>query len=179
SLSLIGEVEYVSAITEFDNIINQNPNSEEAVYAEIDALTTALLVEDGDTTLQKSAIGKYLVKSSGDSFTRIDGLLRKNFGIKSGESKEAEIPKQYGLYQNYPNPFNPMTTIKYDLPKDGSVTLEIYDILGRKVVTLVNEYKSAGSYNHSFNASKYASGVYIYKLQAGDFVSSKKMILIK
>src|SRR5690606_8700740 len=143
SLSLIGEVEYVSAITEFDNIINQDPNSEEAVYAEIDALTTALLVEDGDTTLQKSAIGKYL--------------------IKSRESKEAEIPKQYGLYQNYPNPFNPMTTIKYDLPKDGSVRLEVYDILGRKITTLINEYRSAGSYEQSFNASSYASGVYIYK----------------
>jgi parallel beta-helix repeat protein len=179
ALSLIGEVEYVSAITEFDNIINQNPNSEEAVYAEIDALTTSLLVNGEDTTLQKSAIGKYLTKNSGDSFSRIDGLLRKNFGVMSRQSKEVEIPKQYSLYQNYPNPFNPMTTIRFDLPKDGSVKLEVYDILGRKITTLINEYRSAGSYEQSFNASLLASGVYIYKLQAGDYVSSKKMMLLK
>ena len=83
------------------------------------------------------------------------------------------------MYQNYPNPFNPTTTIKFDIPKDGLITLEIYDILGRRVTTLVNELRSAGSYEQSFNASSLASGVYVYKLQAGDFVNSKKMLLIK
>ena len=89
------------------------------------------------------------------------------------------LPTEYALEQNFPNPFNPSTTIKYQLPKDGLVTLKIYDILGREVATLVNEEKIAGKYQVNFNASSLASGVYIYKLQAGDFVSSKKMLLLK
>ena len=83
------------------------------------------------------------------------------------------------MYQNYPNPFNPVTTIKFDIPNDGVVQLEIFDILGRRIITLVDEYKTAGSYEKVFNASSLASGVYVYKLQAGDFISSKKMILLK
>ena len=87
--------------------------------------------------------------------------------------------KEYALEQNYPNPFNPTTTIKYQLPKDGIVTLKVYDILGSEVATLVNEQKTAGRYEVSFDASKLASGVYIYKLQSGEYVSSKKMMLLK
>ncbi|MDY0082689.1 MAG: T9SS type A sorting domain-containing protein [Ignavibacteriaceae bacterium] len=86
---------------------------------------------------------------------------------------------EYDLAQNYPNPFNPSTTIKYQLPKDGIVTLKVYDILGSEVATLVNEQKTAGRYEVSFDASKLASGVYIYKLQSGEYVSSKKMMLLK
>ena len=83
------------------------------------------------------------------------------------------------MYQNYPNPFNPVTTIKFDLPNDGLVQLEIFDILGRRISTLVDEYRTAGSYEQVFNASSLASGVYVYKLQAGDFITSKKMVLLK
>jgi len=97
------------------------------------------------------------------------------------------IPSTYSLSQNYPNPFNPTTTIKFDLPVDGLITLEIYDILGRKISTLVNEHRQAGSYEQVFDASSLSSGVYVYKLQAGDpssssgqrFISSKKLILLK
>jgi 5-hydroxyisourate hydrolase-like protein (transthyretin family) len=80
---------------------------------------------------------------------------------------------------NFPNPFNPSTTIRYQIPQDGIVTLKIYDILGNEVTTLLNEEKAKGRYEVNFNASQLASGVYIYKIQAGDFVSSKKMILLK
>ncbi len=86
---------------------------------------------------------------------------------------------KYALAQNFPNPFNPSTTIRYELPKDGLVTLKIYDILGSEIATLVKEEKIAGKYEVNFNASSLASGVYIYKLQAGEFVSSKKMLLLK
>jgi len=86
---------------------------------------------------------------------------------------------KYDLAQNYPNPFNPSTTIKYQLPKDGIVTLKVYDILGSEVATLVNEQKTAGRYEVSFDASKLASGVYIYKLQSGEYISSRKMMLLK
>lgn len=92
---------------------------------------------------------------------------------------DAKTVKEFSLGQNYPNPFNPSTKIKYQLPKDGFVTLKVYDILGNEVATLVNEEKIAGKYEANFNASSLASGVYIYKIQAGDFVNSKKMILLK
>ncbi len=85
----------------------------------------------------------------------------------------------YELSQNYPNPFNPSTTIKFQLPQDGFVTLKIYDILGNEITTLINEEKAQGRYEVNFNASNLASGIYIYKIQAGSFVSSKKMILLK
>ena len=85
----------------------------------------------------------------------------------------------YELNQNYPNPFNPSTTIKYQLPKDGMVTLKVYDILGAELATLVNEEKLAGNYEANFNASSLASGVYLYKLQANEYISVKKMVLIR
>ncbi len=122
--------------------------------------------------------GKYLVKGTPDYLSKLNNILQSKFGINS-EEKEQIIPTEYSLHQNYPNPFNPVTTIKFDLPNDGLITLEIFDILGRRISTLVEEYKTAGSYEQVFDASSLASGVYVYKLQAGDFVSSKKMILLK
>jgi hypothetical protein len=101
--------------------------------------------------------------------------------------KGEEPPISYELLQNYPNPFNPSTTIKFEIPKDGLVTLKIYDILGAEVATLVNEEKSVGRYEVNFNASNLASGVYVYRLQVNDpsagsgqsFVNVKKMVLLK
>ena len=94
------------------------------------------------------------------------------------------IPTKFYLYQNYPNPFNPDTKIKYDVPIIGKrnsfhVQVRIYDILGREISTLVNDYKQSGSYEIEWNASNYASGIYFYKIEAGDFITTKKMLLIK
>jgi photosystem II stability/assembly factor-like uncharacterized protein len=89
------------------------------------------------------------------------------------------IPRQYQLSQNYPNPFNPSTVISYALPKAGYVQIKIYDLLGREVKTLVNEFKTAGYYKAEFNASNLASGVYFYKIESGTFSDTKKMLLIK
>ncbi len=99
-------------------------------------------------------------------------------------SNEIEVevdftPKEFVLYQNYPNPFNPKTVISYQLPVNGNVTLKVYDVLGNEVATLVNEEKQAGVYEVEFDGSSLASGMYLYKLQAGTFVQLKKMILIK
>ena len=174
----VSKEEYLTAISKFDNIIQQNPNSEEAVYAEIDIITTALNIDTTNSQLGKMGNGKYLVKGTSDYLSRLNDILQSKFGVNS-EEKEQIIPKEYSLYQNYPNPFNPVTTIKFDIPNDGVVQLEIFDILGRRIITLVDEYKTAGSYEKVFNASSLASGVYVYKLQAGDFISSKKMILLK
>lgn len=105
-------------------------------------------------------------------------MLNSKFGINT-EKEGTIIPKEYVLYQNYPNPFNPTTTIKFDLPKDGVIELGIYDILGRKITTLIKEYRNAGSYEQNFNASSLASGIYLYRIKVNDFVSAKMMILVK
>jgi len=89
------------------------------------------------------------------------------------------LPKVYSLSQNYPNPFNPVTKINFALPKQGMVTLKIYDVLGREVRSLVNEVKSAGNYSVDFNASEFASGVYFYRLESEGFSNIKRMMLIK
>ena len=85
----------------------------------------------------------------------------------------------FALMQNYPNPFNPVTNIKYILPVSGNVTLSIFNTIGQEALILVNEFKEAGSYRVSFNAADFNSGVYFYKLKAGSFVETRKMILLK
>lgn len=102
-----------------------------------------------------------------------------NSDISFIESEEEQIPKQFILYQNYPNPFNPVTIIRYDLPKKIKVTLTIYDILGREVKKLVDEIEDPGKKSVRFNASTIAGGLYFYRLQSGDFTSTKKLILVK
>jgi hypothetical protein len=97
----------------------------------------------------------------------------------TGIGNHNSAPVKYSLSQNYPNPFNPGTRINYSIPKAGMVSLNVYDMLGRQVSSLVNEYKTAGSYIVEFNASNLSSGVYYYKLVSGDFSEFKKMTLIK
>ena len=87
--------------------------------------------------------------------------------------------REYALEQNYPNPFNPSTTIKFAMPKAGKVTLKVYNSIGKEVATLVDEYKESGAHQVSFDASKLPSGVYIYKFNAGEFTSARKLILMK
>jgi hypothetical protein len=89
------------------------------------------------------------------------------------------IPDKYFVDQNYPNPFNPATTIAFGIPDAGNVTLKIFDMAGREIKTLVNEFKDAGYYIAKFDGSSLASGTYIYRLESGSFVSAKKMILLK
>ncbi|MBK7629451.1 MAG: T9SS type A sorting domain-containing protein [Ignavibacteriales bacterium] len=102
-----------------------------------------------------------------------------SYGITDVEDNYNEIPENFSLLQNYPNPFNPNTKISWQSPVSGHQTLKVYDVLGNEVATLVNEYKSAGSYEVEFNASSLSSGIYFYRLNAGSFVQTKKMILIK
>ena len=83
------------------------------------------------------------------------------------------------LYPNYPNPFNPITTIKFSIVQDGNVSLTVFDILGRKIVTLTDKYMKAGAYTLAFDAARFASGVYFYRLETGKFISQKKMVLLR
>ena len=117
-------------------------------------------------------------------------------GIVSAAETENNLPLEFAISQNYPNPFNPVTKIKYTIPNTrsplpggaggGLVTLKVYDVLGREVATLVNEYKQPGDYEVEFNANNLPTGVYFYKLkatpiggQAGEFIQTKKMLLLK
>ena len=113
--------------------------------------------------------------------------LHLYFETPTGVDQElVEIIKSFQLEQNYPNPFNPITTIQWQLPESGTVTLKIYDVLGREVTILVNEELSAGEHEVNFNASRFSTGVYFYQLKvypanggAGEFIQTKKMILLK
>lgn len=113
-----------------------------------------------------------LINSAGTVVTNICSSI----GIINQENN---TPKRYELSQNYPNPFNPSTNIKYQITNSNLVTLKIFDILGKEVATLVNEKQSPGTYEATWNASNYPSGVYFYKIQADDFSETRKMILLK
>jgi hypothetical protein len=95
------------------------------------------------------------------------------------ETENNSLPEKFALNQNYPNPFNPSTKISYSLKTEGRVSLKIYNTLGEEVIKLVDEIKPAGIYEAGFNASELPSGIYIYRMQSGEYVSSKKMLLIK
>lgn len=123
---------------------------------------------------------------TGESFQNITNPAFHNYDLnekskfKLGkDSHNIEIPYQYKLFQNYPNPFNPITTINFSIPKSSFVSLKIYDVLGREVTDLVDEIKSAGNYEVTFNANELSSGIYYYILKAGNFMETKKMTLVK
>lgn len=109
----------------------------------------------------------------------IDDTLYINNTVDVEDRGSLLSPDSYNLTQNYPNPFNPVTTIQYSIPQRSNVTLKVYDIIGNEVATLVNEEKERGVFSVRFDASNLASGIYFYRLQAGSFVETKKMILLK
>lgn len=143
-------------------------------------------------------LSQYVFTAASDSVVHIvwqdnrDGneevyYKRKLIGSSVGiEDDDTNPPSEYELKQNYPNPFNPTTKIKFTIPSRTEyysvpqiVTLKVYDVLGNEVATLVNEEKAAGSYEVEFNAARLSSGIYFYKLQAENFVETKKMLLVK
>ena len=128
---------------------------------------------DGRTDIAISAVGF----GSADSLFVLYNLGGGTVGIDEQETEE--IPTTFSLSQNYPNPFNPTTTIKYSIPNAGLVTLSVFNILGEQVKTLINQEMSAGNHTVQFNASGLASGIYLYRIQAGSFIQTKKMILLK
>jgi hypothetical protein len=89
------------------------------------------------------------------------------------------VPKEYLLHQNFPNPFNPSTNISFSIPTRSFVSLKVFDLIGREVATVVSEEMSAGSHIKQWNAKNYPSGIYFYRLQAGSFTETKKLLLLK
>jgi hypothetical protein len=106
-------------------------------------------------------------------------LIKTAPGATNVQKEETITVSDYSLSQNYPNPFNPSTTIDFNLPKTGNVTLKVFSILGEEVTTLVSDRLSSGSYSFEWDASNLASGVYLYRLEAEGYVETKKMIMMK
>ena len=143
--------------------------------------TPALLAgrsDMGDYDPSYSKNGKYVAYAG---FTPAGSSLPKA-GLDNGKIISADknsIPSQFELTQNYPNPFNPSTVISYAIPTASNVRIEVFNVTGEKVATLVDGFKSEGYYEVSFNASGLPSGLYLYRISAGAFVTTKKMVLMK
>ena len=161
------------AISDYDAIYQANTGNSTGVHA----------------LLNKACLVRQLAESFGDNMSGstsgysehkaklLSLLLGKE--IKNNHiSINSSIPGNFKLYQNYPNPFNPVTSIKYDIPKDNFVNIRIYDLLGREVFSS-GEFKKAGSYEVKFDGTNFASGMYFYSLESGSFRETKKMVLIK
>ena len=120
------------------------------------------------------------IQGNGPNGTPVhERFVNINVGFVGIVNNNHGIPKDFGLSQNFPNPFNPATKISFSLPESGNVKLTVFDILGKEVSTIVNEKMNAGYFTADWNASLYPSGVYFYRLTAGDFTETKKMVLIK
>jgi hypothetical protein len=151
--------------------------NKDSVYLELD--TTAIISLKFSNAAMKTNptdIRDYIIETNGRYIQAgQDGLFALPLHIVNQKIN----PYNYKLYVNYPNPFNPKTTIKYDIARSGLVKINVYDILGRLVTTLVNENKTPGNYSVIFDGSNLASGIYIYKLETEGFTDVKKMVLIK
>lgn len=124
-----------------------------------------------------------LIVSTDSSFTFVvtksRNLTAQLSEISTDVIRSNETPTSYNLFNNFPNPFNPTTNIKFSIPENGFVNLTVYNLLGEKVATLVNNYKSSGTYSIEFNATNLPSGTYIYTINSNNYIQSKKLILLK
>ncbi len=165
----------VNSIISFDSIVFVG--SSQGVYFSRDNGATWTKINEGleyKPVLSLAIANDYIYAG-----TRGYSVWKRYIPELSGiENINNSVPRNYKLYQNYPNPFNPTTKIKYDIPKEGFITIKIYDIVGREIYS-THEYNLPGKYEMTFDGSKYASGIYFYRIQAGDFVAVKKMLMIK
>ncbi len=196
---LVGDIylqsgKFDEAINTYNSIIQNYPNDYQAVNSRFGKLFAYLNIKQDrvnagniltelkqmnlqdDEWQMRLAVAENLLTNSNS--------LNKTLRKAKTENQVSELkPVSYSLSQNYPNPFNPTTIINYQLPKDGIVTLKIYDMLGREVATLVNEFKPSGRYEVTFDAKNLASGMYVYQLRAnsaeGRFIATKKLVLLK
>ncbi len=144
------------------------------------AWTTLGFVRGAGTTTEAQSYSFADAQATGRVFYRLKQVdFDGQFEYSNVIEVNAGLPKAFALEQNYPNPFNPSTMISYQLPASSNVSLKVFDMLGKEVATLVNARQEAGAYTVNFNANQLSSGVYFYRLQAGNFVATKKMMLVK
>lgn len=184
-----GGMQFSSTLPSKD-IMKESDNSQsviaKAFYYGGEADTTkigAVTFENNDLKYKGFVIGLGFESFGNDNIAA--EIMRKTLNwiadrtLTSVDDKGVVAPLQFTLHQNYPNPFNPVTTINYTIAEANKVELTVYDALGRKVTSLVNEFKQAGSYSLVFDASRLASGVYYYRITSGSFVDTKKLVLLK
>jgi len=143
------------------------------------ASNTTLTIEANNLVTISSYSGTVTIGGTGGLSKITSGDLKENGGFNETSKTYKSIPDAFQLYQNYPNPFNPTTVISYSLPFAEKVVIKIYDVLGREIKELVNEFKEAGEYSITFDASSLSSGVYFYRINAGNLSQTKKLILAK
>ena len=132
--------------------------------------------------VQDSFTWEYVNDTAGDGLLELGGLWFTSSGESFEDLRMAGtnvLPVAYSIHQSYPNPFNPTSTISFSLPEAGKITLSVYDVSGRLITTLVDGYRSAGVHDVTFDASDLASGIYLYRLEAGEFNATGKMVLMK
>jgi len=157
-------------------------NSGDAVFTPIvgQRIKIDMSINDADATGTREGILTYSPYNEDKSWGDVSRWLYTWIGDKMVDVKDnLNQPLTFNLNQNYPNPFNPSTQITFSIQKTSDVSLKVFNLLGQEVASLVNEVKAPGTYNVDFNASNLASGIYVYQITAGTFVSSKKMMLVK
>lgn len=166
-----------------DYSFNSNSNGSDTTAgltrSSLDSLAAILGTTGDSVRCSWRAWGYNGVDSTQSNNTNLITLVRSTIGI---QVISTEVPERFALYNNYPNPFNPVTKIKFDIPsiiKDNIVKVTVYDILGKEQAVLVNQNLKAGRYEADWDASAYPSGVYFYRITAGEFTDTRKMILVK
>ncbi|KAF0141640.1 MAG: spore coat protein CotH [Stygiobacter sp.] len=142
----------------------------------------AFSISSDSLSITSSKLGEVIFKALAKKGTNVVSISPEyRINLATGIDEQSNLPAEFSLSQNYPNPFNPSTTINYQLSTPGFVSLKVYDVLGREVATLVDEYKQPGVYNSQFSIRNYQlhSGVYFYALRANGFIQTKKMLLVK
>jgi len=171
--------EYVEDVETLDSLLDyQFDVSEDSIFWSFDTLNGELTIS---STISFGGIASLYITVTDDSFATAMDSLRIVVSQITGidDDWRYQIPKEYVLLQNYPNPFNPVTHIRFGLPKASDVILEIYNVLGQRLITLVDTHKPAGYHEVILDATQLASGIYLYKIQSGEFNRVKKMILMK
>ncbi len=175
------ELNLIDAVHTIHGNIKQQLNKIDKSYAELDTNGYITLTFNEGGKIKSGWVRSYIIEV--DGYYLPPGEQGKNGSDGISIQKESlsgnSLPDKYELGANYPNPFNPSTMIEYAVPSEGQVTVKVYDILGREVVTLVNEYQSPGRYKVTWNAAGMPSGLYVYRMTGNEFNATRKMLLIK
>lgn len=171
----ISEIPLVSAIHTVDGEVNNKLSVIDGNYANIDSNNMLTLTYSNIAAPESGMIRDYIFETTG----RYEETLNSEGGDSPMLLRNNNVPYENKLFNNYPNPFNPLTKIKFSIKSNRWVKISIYDVLGKQVSILVDQFKEKGEYDLVFNGSNLASGIYFYRIEAGDFVESKKMVLVK